>query len=190
MSKIDKELEQIIADCQGNRRKGQELLHKKYYSLFMSISLRYTKNYDQAEDILQLGFIKIFKNINKYKGEGSFEGWMKRILVNTAIDFHRKKKNDLVLMPEEDGIEKLGIIEDEDVELDNYPYTPKQVIAAIQELSPAYQTVFNLYVIENYPHKEIAEILSISIGTSKSNLLKAKARLRKILLENFKPHPH
>lgn len=150
----------------------------------MAICLRYTNNFDQAEDILQNSFIKIFNNIEKYKFEGSFDGWLKRIVVNTSIDYYRGKKNDFLLLPEDQEIERFEITDEEDEETE-YPYTPQQVMQAVQDLTPAYKAVFNLYVLEEYPHKEIAEILGISIGTSKSNLLKAKAKLRKILEKKF-----
>lgn len=146
--------------------------------------MRYTNNIDQAEDMLQTGFIKIFRNIHKFEFGGSFEGWMKRIIVNTAIDYYRSKKKDFLLMPEDDTLEKMDLVEDDNPE-DEFPYTPQQVLEAVQMLTPAYKAVFNLYVIEEYTHKEIAEILGISIGTSKSNLLKSKIKLRKILEKNF-----
>ncbi len=186
MVSLSKELEEAIKGCIENDRKSQEWLHKRYYAVMLPICLRYTKNVDQAEDILQKSFIKIFKNIGRYEFKGSFEGWMKRIVVNTAIDFHRSRKGDFLLLPEEMSMEDFDQ-EDEglDDETKNYPYTPKQVMEAIQELTPAYKAVFNLYVIEEYTHQEIADMLGVSIGTSKSNLLKAKARLRKILEENF-----
>ncbi len=150
----------------------------------MAISQRYTSNFDQAEDILQNSFIKIFNNIEKYKFEGSFDGWMKRIVVNTAIDYYRGRKNDFLLLPEDQAIERFEIIDEVEEEAE-YPYTPKQVMDALQDLTPAYKAVFNLYVIEEYSHKEIAETLGISIGTSKSNLLKSKLRLKKILEKKF-----
>ncbi|HEX4887842.1 MAG TPA: RNA polymerase sigma factor [Luteibaculaceae bacterium] len=185
MSEISQELEQIIEGCARNDRKSQQLLHKKYYRRFMAICLRYTTNFDQAEDILQNSFIKIFNNIEKYKFEGSFDGWMKRIVVNTAIDYYRGRKNDFMLMPEENGLERLELVDDDPDEETEYPYSPAQVMEALQELTPAYKTVFNLYVIEDYSHKEIADMLNISIGTSKSNLLKSKIRLKKILEKKF-----
>ncbi len=178
------ELDDIIHGCIKKDRKSQQLLHKKYYRRFLAISLRYTANFDQAEDILQNSFIKIFNNLEKYKFEGSFDGWMKRIVVNTAIDYYRGKKNDFLLLPEDQEIERFELIDEEEEEVE-YPYTPKQVMEAIQDLTPAYKAVFNLYVLEEYSHKEIAETLGISIGTSKSNLLKAKLRLKKILEKKF-----
>ncbi len=133
---------------------------------------------------MQNSFIKIFNNIEKYKFEGSFDGWMKRIVVNTAIDYYRGRKNDFLLLPEDQEIERFELIDEEEEEVE-YPYTPKQVMEAIQDLTPAYKAVFNLYVLEEYSHKEIAETLGISIGTSKSNLLKSKLRLKKILEKKF-----
>lgn len=185
MVSLSKELEEAIKGCCENDRKSQEWIHKRYYATLLPICLRYTRNMDQAEDILQNSFIKIFNSIDRYEFKGSFEGWLKRIVVNTAIDFHRSKKSDFLLLPEDKSMEDFDREDEfEDEEL-NYPYTPKQVMAAIQKLTPAYQAVFNLYVIEDYTHKEIAEMLGVSIGTSKSNLLKAKIRLRKILDEQF-----
>jgi len=179
------ELEILISGCQKNDRKAQQTMHKLYYGSFMAICLRYTRNEDQAADILQNSFIKIFKNIKKYEGQGSFEGWMKRIVVNTAIDYHRKKKNDFLLLPEDQELEQFEQIDETDDDESEYPYSPADVINAIQKLTPAYRMVFNLYVIEHYQHKEIAEKLGISIGTSKSNLLKAKLKLKKLLLDKI-----
>jgi RNA polymerase sigma-70 factor (ECF subfamily) len=187
MSLPDDKIEELVIGCVKGKQKYQQMLHGHYYGLLLSICLRYTKNYDIAEEVLQLAFIKIFKNLKKYEFKGSFEGWLKRITVNTAIDFIRSKKNALVLLPDEFDIENVEITDDFD-EDDNfgYQYSPQQVMEAVQMLTPAYKAVFNLYVIEEYQHKEIAEMLDINIGTSKSNLLKAKVRIRKILDTKFK----
>ncbi len=178
------DLDSIIKGCIEQDRKAQQLLHQKYYRRFMAICLRYTANFDQAEDILQSSFIKIFNNISKYKSEGSFDGWMKRIVVNTAIDYYRVKKTDFILLPEDQELERFEVY-DETEEEPEYPYTPAQIMEAIQSLTPAYKAVFNLYVLEEYSHKEIAEMLGISLGTSKSNLLKAKLKLKKILEKKY-----
>lgn len=155
----------------------------------MAVCRRYTNNEDQAKDILQDGFIKVFRNIQNFNFEGSFEGWVRRIVVNTAIDFFRRKKKDYLLMNEnqsvEDFEESLLDEADEDEEV-VIPFNVNDVIRAMQKLSPAYRTVFNLYVFEDLAHKEIAQQLDISIGTSKSNLAKAKANLKKILLKELK----
>ena len=189
MSSIDKELKEIIEGCIAGKSKFQEKLHRRYYGLLMSICLRYTKDYMEAEEVLQKSFIKIFKNINKYEFKGSFDGWIKRITVNSAIDYFRKSKKSPSLLPEDYDVDESQSLH-EDADVDNnfgYQYSPEQVMEAIQLLSPAYRTVFNLYVIEEYQHKEISEMLGIHIGTSKSNLLKAKQKLRQILEQQFTP---
>ena len=134
--------------------------------------------------MVQNGFIKIFKKLDVYNFEGSLEGWIRRIMVNTAIDRIRKEKRSLVLSRSEELLDRgaelidegIGETEEEELELNM-----THVVEAMQELSPGYQTVFNLYVMEDMTHKEIAERLGISEGTSKSNLSKAKANLKKIL---------
>jgi RNA polymerase sigma-70 factor (ECF subfamily) len=152
----------------------------------MGSCLRYTRDQDRAKDILQEAFIKIFSNISKFEDTGSFEGWMRRVVVNTAIDHLRKKKNDHVFMgeensPEEHRDEQLDEEEDVKEEEEFKQAKAQEIIEALQELSPGYRAVFNLYVVENYSHKEIAEMLDINIGTSKSNLAKAKRNLKEIL---------
>ena len=149
--------------------------------------MRYTRDTDQALDILQEGFIKVFQNMERYSGAGSFEGWVRRIMVNLSIDRFRKQKNDFLLLNGSMNIEDYeDVVEDEtDVESVDYDFTPEQILEAMQQLSPAYKTVFNLYVFENYTHQDIAEALSISIGTSKSNFAKAKRNMKKILLKYY-----
>lgn len=148
--------------------------------------MRYANDRDTAEEMLQEGFIKVFDKLEGFDYKGSFEGWMRRIVANTAIDHIRKsKKNPLLTDNDEDF--KLGaanpVVEKEEEE--SLEIRAEMAIEAIQELSPAYRAVFNLYVMEEYTHKEIAEILGISEGTSKSNLAKAKMNLQRILKERF-----
>jgi RNA polymerase sigma-70 factor (ECF subfamily) len=159
-----------------------------FYSKMMAICRRYTRNDDQAKDILQDAFIKVFGNISRYGFEGSFEGWIRRIVVNTAIDFTRKAKNDYLLMNSSQTIENLDIdLVDEEMDDElNIPLNVGDVVAAMDQLSTAYRTVFNLYVFENYTHQEIADALGINIGTSKSNLAKARMNLKKILTKEIK----
>ncbi len=155
----------------------------------MSVCRRYTKNDDEAKDMLQDGFIKLFKNIERFNFQGSFEGWVRRIIVNTAIDHIRKSKHDYLLMNENQSIEDFedSLKEEVDVEDDNdLDLNVGDVRLAMDKLSAAYKTVFNLYVFENYSHQQIAETLGINIGTSKSNLAKARANLRKILSTDLK----
>lgn len=148
--------------------------------------MRYAIDRDSAEEMLQEGFIKIFDKLERFDYQGSFEGWMRRIVANTAIDYIRKSKKNPILTDNDEDF-KLGgedeVVKQEEIELTGI--RAEMAMAAIQELSPAYRSVFNLYVMEEYTHKEIAEILGISEGTSKSNLAKAKANLKKILNERF-----
>lgn len=143
--------------------------------------MRYIRDKDSAQEVLQEGFIKVFDNIQNFDKKGSFEGWMRRIVANCAIDSIRKSKKDFILsendkdfvtMPEEDHLNEEWEITTVKAEI---------AMEAINKLSPAYKAVFNLYVFENYTHKEIAEILDISEGTSKSNLAKAKMNLQNYL---------
>ncbi len=152
----------------------------------LGVCMRYSKDRDSAEEVLQEGFIKIFEKLDRFDYKGSFEGWMRRIMANTAIDSIRKSKKDPMLTDKDEDF-KLGA-EDAMVlkeELDFVGLKAEIALEAIGSLSPAYKAVFNLYVIEEYTHKEIAEILGISEGTSKSNLSKAKLNLQKVLKEKF-----
>ena len=177
------ELHEIITDCQSGDRRAQETIYRRYHGKMYAICLRYTKNEDQAKDILQESFIKVFGKIKKFQFDGSFEGWVRRIVVNTAIDHFRKSKSDLVLMEDETMVESFAEpYDDADENEDEFEFSAAQVIIAMQKLSPAYRTIFNLYVFENLTHKEIAERLKINEGTSKSNYSKAKKNLKKILL--------
>ena len=153
----------------------QHELYNRFAPKMYGVCLRYASNAEEAEDILQEGFIKIFNKINSYRGEGSFEGWIRRIFVNTAIEHFRKKTY----------LQPIGEIEENTVEgkylsvLDNL--AEKDIIQLIQQLSPGYRTVFNMYVVEGYSHKQIAEMLGISEGTSKSQLSRAKLILQDLV---------
>lgn len=183
----DKQLQQLIKGCLEGDRKAQQAVYKLLYGKMKVVCMRYTRDTDQALDILQEGFIKVFQNMERYSGVGSFEGWVRRIMVNLSIDRFRKQKNDFLLLNGSMNIEDCeDVVEDEtDVESVDYDFTPEQILEAMQQLSPAYKTVFNLYVFENYTHQDIAEALSISIGTSKSNFAKAKRNMKKILLKYY-----
>ncbi len=174
-------LEIIVKQCVKGDRKAQQELYKTFYSKMMGVCYRYTNNAEDARDILQDGFVKVYTNLKKYNFQGSLEGWIRRIMVNTAIDHFRKGKNMLIVDDEDDYI-----LENSKVESADHIYSQfgeRDIIDAIQSLSPAYKAVFNLYVIEGYQHNEIATQLNISEGTSKSNLAKAKRNLKKILKE-------
>jgi RNA polymerase sigma factor (sigma-70 family) len=152
----------------------QEELYRRFSSKMYAVCFRYANNSDDAQDLLQEGFIKVFRNLHRFRAEGSFEGWIRRVFVNTAIEHYRKKSVNLssVSEKEEDSIEVADISAIDKL-------AQKDILKIIQELSPGYKTVFNLYVIEGYSHKEIGELLGISEGTSKSQLARAKSILQK-----------
>ncbi len=140
-----------------------------------AVCLRYAGKFEDAQDILQDGFVKVFRNMHMYRGDGSFEGWIRRIFVNTAIEHYRKQVH---LYPVTESHENL--LESKEISaLDSLG--AKDIMEMIQELSPGYRTVFNLYVIEGYTHKEIAEMVGISEGTSKSQLARAKGVLQNMI---------
>jgi RNA polymerase sigma-70 factor (ECF subfamily) len=182
---IDKDkIDSIIKGCLNNDRKSQKLLFDSYAGILMSTSYRYMGNRDDADEVLQEGFIKIFNNLTTYDFSFNIGAWMKRIIINLAIDKLRKRKKDRkIIVSGEDNIFKTqdhDEISDFDKH-DNQQISVELAMSAISKLSPAYRMVFNLYAIENYTHAEIAEELGISEGTSKSNYFKAKANLRKSL---------
>lgn len=160
-------------------RKAQKLLYDKYSSLFLGICMRYANSRDEAEDILQDGFVKIFMNIKQYRGEGSFEGWMKRVLINTAISNYRSNLK-YYYHADIDEIKKTEIDESS---VDNSEFSKEELLKVINSLPEGFKIVFNLYAIEGYKHKEIGEMLDIDIGTSKSQYSRAKALIQKKLLD-------
>ena len=181
------ELKEIVDGCIRGKRKYQKRLFERYYGKMMTVCYRYAKDQDEAQDIVQNGFIKVFKKLDVYNFEGSLEGWIRRIMVNTAIDQIRKNKRDPFLIEDEQRVQDAEEEIPFSVEEDEF-YTKlkaETAIQAISELSPAYRMVFNMYVIEGFTHKEIADYLDISEGTSKSNLAKAKQKLRKQLTAQF-----
>lgn len=180
------ELKEIVEGCVRNDRKQQERLFKLLYGKMIGVALRYTSDRDSAEEIVQEGFIKVFDKLNTFDFKGSFEGWVRRIVANTAIDMLRKNKK-MPFLSENDHNFKEEIENPmEELELRELQYNQTELaMKAVQLLSPAYRTVFNMYVLEEYTHKEIAEILGISEGTSKSNLAKAKMNLQKIVERNL-----
>ncbi len=160
-------------------RQMQKFLYQNYSSKMYGVCLRYSGNTDDANDLLQEGFIKVFKNLSKFRNEGSFEGWIRRIFVNTSIEHYRKK----VKLYNVSEVNENNV-EDTDLSvLDTL--AAKDIIALINDLSPGYKTVFNMHIIEGYSHKEIAEMLGISEGTSKSQLARAKGVLKKSLVKKI-----
>ena len=178
------ELKEVIEGCLRNEHRFQFRLYEMFYTNMTSVCMRYAKDREEANDLVQEGFIKVYKNLFRYEFKGSFEGWMRRIFVNNAIDNIRRKKKNHLLLGED---EKMDAFSQKDMDpLDEVgELDPQLVMEAIQKLTPAYKAVFSLYVIEDYSHKEIAEMLDISVGTSKSNLAKAKQNLRKFLQDAY-----
>jgi len=168
----------IIEGCIKGERKYQQLVYQKLYGKMMGACLRYSANNEEAKDILQDGFLKVFTSIKSYQGKGSFEGWVRKIIVNTALDYIRKNKQ-FINHTSSDFIEDKA---DETTDESEYlQLSTKEIMQAVQQLPEAYRTVFNLFVVDGFSHQEIADQLGINIGTSKSNLSKEKAHLKKDL---------
>lgn len=169
-------LDEVIKGCKAGKVKDQERLFNLYSDDLFGVCLYYSKDQTEAEDLLHEGFLKIFQHINSYRYEGSFEGWMRRIMINTSLERFRKERHLYPLSEAENTME--DIVEENIIS----QITTKDLLKMIQDLSPRYRMVFNLYAVEGYSHKEISEMLGISEGTSKSNL----ARARIILQRNVK----
>lgn len=170
------DLNQLINDCKNNDRKAQEQLYRLYSPKLFAVCLKYSRNYTEAQDNLQDGFIIIFNKIEQYAFKGSFDGWLKRVMVNNVLQQYRTQT--FLSLVNEDVSEDCEIeIDDENISLD-------YLLKIIQELPDRYRLVFNLYVNDDYSHAEIAEMLSINVGTSKSNL----SRARMILKEKIEQH--
>jgi len=175
-----KEMEKLIKGCVANDGKSQAKMYELLKSTMLMVCHKYTRDTDTAQEMMQLGFIKLFNNISKFDNTGSFEGWVKRLMRNTAIDYLRiiQRRNESF-----DEVNNLGQTHI-DVE-DNIDEIYELALETIEQLSPAYKKVFVLYTIGEKQHKEIAEILGVNEGTSKSNLFKAKIAMKKLLTEKM-----
>ncbi len=165
----------IIKGCIAGNRRDQELLYRRHAARLYAVCLQYSDNEEEARDILQDGFIKIFENLINFKHEGSFEGWMRRIIVNTALEKYRSRHNLY-------RVDDIDLIPEPDADPGNDDYSGLEAIDLlniIRELPPKYRMVFNLYAIEGYAHKEISKMMKITEGTSKSNLSRARLILQK-----------
>jgi RNA polymerase sigma-70 factor (ECF subfamily) len=172
--------EQLIDGCIEGNRKAQRQLFERYSPTMLGICLRYTRSTEEAEDVMQEGFIKVFTHIETFRRQGSFEGWIKRIMVNTALNYYHKNQKNLHQNIEEINESK---IQDDYEPLKRQAYTPTETLSAIRSLPEGYSVIFNLYVFEKYKHREIAEMLNISVNTSKSQLSKARVFLQKELVK-------
>ena len=163
-------IEQLINDCKKNDIKAQETLYRQYSAKLFSLCLKYSRNYAEAQDNLQEGFLLIFEKIHLFSFKGSFEGWLKKVMINHILQQYRKETF-LSLVDENIKEETVVDLEEDSVPLD-------YLLKIIQELPDRYRLVFNLYVMDGYSHPEIADMLKINIGTSKSNLSRARMILK------------
>lgn len=173
----------LIQGCKRNDRESQRLLYQHMYSYAMSICLRYCYSKGEAQEVLNDGFMNVFQKIGQYNEEMSFQGWIRRIMINASIDHYRREKRhyfhaDIAGQSETLGNHVSG--------LDNLAH--EELIEMIRQLSPSYRAVFNLHVIDGYTHTEIATLLNISEGTSKSNLAKGREALRKMIEQKSGKH--
>ena len=164
-------LKQLIEKCKSEDTKAQGELYTLFSGKLFSVCLKYSRNYTEAEDNLQDAFITIFNKIHQYKNKGSFEGWLKRIVINTVLQRYRKEKVFDIINE--------NTVETEDQEVEDTPISLDYLLRSIQKLPDRYRLVFNLYVLDGYSHKDIADMLDISEGTSKSNLSRARQKLKK-----------
>lgn len=169
-------LKDLILRCKKQDRKAQEQLYRLYAAKLFGLCLKYSDNKQQAEDNLQDGFVTIFEKISQYKDAGSFEGWMKRIIINTALQKHRRQKVY--------GITNENQLKEEEVEVETEELSVGFLLECVQALPDRYRQVFNLYAMDGYSHKEIAGMLNISEGTSKSNLARARMSLKEKIEKN------
>jgi RNA polymerase sigma-70 factor (ECF subfamily) len=179
MKETNVNLQLVLEGCRKQNPMSQRKLYEYYYGFAMHLALRYGKNKDEALEILNDGFLKVFRNIDRYDNKYPFKAWLHRVIVNAGIDYYRAQKNQFSFLELVDGHAEME--NGEEV----FPsISPEEdMLPIIQELPPAYRMVFNLYVMEEYKHHEIAELLGISIGTSKSNLARAKAKIKHAILK-------
>jgi len=164
-------IDKLLHECKKNNTQAQEQLYKLLAPKLFAVSLKYSRSYEEAQDNLQESFLIIFDKLKQFNGDGSFEGWAKRLVVNYVLQQYRKQVSFLELVSDK-------IAEVEEVEIDDESVNMEFLLKIIQELPDRYRLVFNLYVVDGYSHKEIAEMLEISDGTSKSNLARAKMILK------------
>lgn len=179
---MDNQLSKIIESCLKRDRKSQNELYKAFYSYAMSIAIRYIHNENDALEIVNDSFMKVFTKLHKFNKDSEFKPWFRKIVVNTSLD-KIKKQQSFIMKSDINEAESISIREDI---LSRIGY--KELMAQVQTLSFAYRTVFNMYVIDGFKHEEIAKALNISTGTSKSNLSKARATLQKKITDHLNPN--
>ena len=179
---------ELIKGCKRAETLAMKTLYESYYSLMLGICIRYIGNVFDAEDLVQDGFVKIFKDISSFSGRGSFEGWLKRVMINNTLMYLRKSKKEFSF----ENIEEIAVdgpmpINDEELsaeqQITGADFTKEELIEIINSLPKGYQEIVNLYIIDGFKHREIAKLLNISQGTSKSQLFRARKLIKKKLLE-------
>ncbi len=170
--------DELIRRCKAGERKAQEMLYKQYASKMLGVCNRYATDRMEAEDMVQNGFIKVFQKLADYRGDGSFEGWIRRIMVHSSIEYYRKNHKMMQLVDLEDAVNETSVNP-----LANAKLEANDLLLLIQQLSPGYRMVFNLYAIEGYSHKEIGEIVGITEGASKSQLSRARSILKEQVIK-------
>lgn len=172
------EEDEIITGCLNGGRKYQKMLYERFYGSMMVVCMRYTYDREEARDVLHEAFMKVYRNLHKFEQGTNLGAWIRRIMINTAIDHYRKQAKRPNLVEINHAVHEIDM---HDVVAD---LGAQEILAMVQKLSPAYRMVFNLYVIEGYSHKEVGKMLGISEGTSKSNLAKARAKLQRMILHS------
>ena len=173
------EITTLVRDCISGKREAQKRLYQHFQKKMFGVCLRYAKDHTEAEDILQDGFIRVFNHLHQFKNKGSLEGWIKKIMINTALERFRKKEV-LYISNEVEEYEEQFNYEDTIGEISS-----QDLMKLIRELTPQYRTVFSLFAIEGYTHQEISKMLKISVGTSKSNLSRARIILQEEVRKAF-----
>ncbi|ACU05496.1 MULTISPECIES: RNA polymerase sigma factor [Pedobacter] len=171
-------IQELIAGCKKKDRKSQKGLYQLFYSYAMRMCIRYAKDKDEAIELVNDGFMRVFIHIHRYEEKRSFKAWLSTIMINTSIDHYRKQ----IKRIEMEELNARHEMEDKESILSHIHY--EELIKLVQRLSVAYRTVFNLFAIDGYTHEEISSMLSISVGTSKSNLFKAREQLKKMLKQH------
>ncbi len=169
----------VIVACINKERWAQQEIYKEYYGRMMALCIRYSNDREDAYDILHDGFIKVFNNIQKYELNTSLHAWIYRIMVNTSIDFYRKS-----VKRKTEDLDTAYDISNDEVDIVSR-CSENDILEAIQQLSPSYRMVFNMFAIEGYSHKEIGDLLNITESTSRSNLVKARGKLQHLLSEKY-----
>ena len=171
-------IDELIQRCKAGERKAQEALYKQFASKMLGVCSRYATDRMEAEDMLQNGFIKVFQKLADYRGDGSFEGWTRRIMVHSSIEYYRKHHKMMQLVELDEAVS-----EPPTDPLATARLAANDLLLLIQQLSPGYRIVFNLYAIEGYSHKEIAAIVGITEGASKSQLSRARSILKEQVIK-------